>query len=427
VPAQNFNPGDKLYIDWVLQIAAGNVGTLNITLFENGGAAEEVITPGYGPIPGVSPGSGDNYYDYLDHGIKVNKPRGLPWHPYYLGVNAAPPEVLQVSINPLPTGLAFDGQRADRPIVQARVNQGGSSERHFPFEAAPAVWLPQFSPTITLAPSSMQVSRSRLSEPPTVNPPLLLVDPSSFSFFQSQNPDRPVSIARRQTQEHDQQSLIIGGPDPVSFSPLVWDVPAQIPGRGSGPRVAPFDASPNLLGIITDAASRMDWLERSTTPARYPSRLPIHRPSPAAVPLPDPQEALTGAALFPQPATLVRQTYVREAEQVWERPPIVEGSLYAWLPPSQESRPVHTARAQQPQTDLPANFSIQVAPPFPWLQDQQPTAYPWKLPKPAAQIVGFQSDPIPAANMLIVVNGPYFVVAAQIYCPGAVAGDIQTQ
>ena len=50
-----FVTGDKLYIDYVCQITvAGTSTTGKIAIYENGGAAEQVVTPGYAPTP-VSP------------------------------------------------------------------------------------------------------------------------------------------------------------------------------------------------------------------------------------------------------------------------------------------------------------------------------------------------------------------------------------
>jgi hypothetical protein len=58
----NFNTGDKLYIDFVVNITSNtaNSTTETISLYENGGAAEEMTTPGYQPQPVTTLGDGTN-------------------------------------------------------------------------------------------------------------------------------------------------------------------------------------------------------------------------------------------------------------------------------------------------------------------------------------------------------------------------------
>jgi hypothetical protein len=49
----NFNVGDKLYIDFLVNITSNsaNSNTETVSLYMNGGAAERMITPGYQPLP----------------------------------------------------------------------------------------------------------------------------------------------------------------------------------------------------------------------------------------------------------------------------------------------------------------------------------------------------------------------------------------
>ncbi len=53
--AQNFSTGDKLYLDFLLDstVDLGLIGNATLTFYENGGANEQVVTPGYGGPPPV--------------------------------------------------------------------------------------------------------------------------------------------------------------------------------------------------------------------------------------------------------------------------------------------------------------------------------------------------------------------------------------
>ena len=57
--ATNFNTGDYLYADIILNITTGNANhtTEPITLYENGGAAEQTVTPGYQAQPVIVSGA----------------------------------------------------------------------------------------------------------------------------------------------------------------------------------------------------------------------------------------------------------------------------------------------------------------------------------------------------------------------------------
>lgn len=58
----NFNTSDKLYIDFVVNITSNtaNSNTETISLYQNGGAAEQMVTPGYQPQPITFLGDGTN-------------------------------------------------------------------------------------------------------------------------------------------------------------------------------------------------------------------------------------------------------------------------------------------------------------------------------------------------------------------------------
>lgn len=56
-PLTNFNTGDKLYVDLLINITTGwsGSGSETVSVFENGGANEQVVTPGYQVQPPTDP------------------------------------------------------------------------------------------------------------------------------------------------------------------------------------------------------------------------------------------------------------------------------------------------------------------------------------------------------------------------------------
>lgn len=434
IPAANFATGDKLYIDFILNFTAnpGTFGTATLTFYENGGANEQVVTPGYAAQSSITPGSGDAFYDYLGPSPSY-RPRGNRWHPYHLGNITGPPEIFQVGTGLPGTNIAFNGQVVDRPRPPARPTLYHSlTDRILPDEQtvsvlAPAIIIPEFP-----MPAFWRMGGRNKAEPGQALPALPpLPDASSLIEFASQMPDRQFVTARRYLPEHAQQPLIIGGPDPVQFSPVVWDVPAQPRPRDPRRISAPAEAMPFPAALVSDAVIRLDWLGSG-------SPLPVRQArvvDPAAVttpmPKPDAQETLTAGALFPQPATLVRQPLDRrDAVRAWDQVPIIDGGPLAWIYQSPATGVKQARTRPWDDSAAPAVLAAPITLPFPWTQIDTPTVQ-WRTPRavPAWGGSSYVADVNPLANGLILirVNGPYFVVAAQLYCPGVVAGIVSTE
>lgn len=207
-----------------------------------------------------------------------------------------------------------------------------------------------------------------------------------------------------------------------------WSVGQQIPIRRTAARPVGGEVETLILSGTLDIAALGTW--------NVPGQLPrlLHRPfrpdAKTVAPVDQPDQPLTyynaGAHVPPQrPVILPRLPRLGEVAEDRFFASLGSDNLVVWAVPGQSPYP----RAERQE---PASGSVAPVQPIP---DFALTTWvvPWQSPHPRAERIGpneIPSDfapPVFGSGVSIIVTGPYWVVAAQIYVPGAVAGDVLTE